>query len=132
MPLTYHLDRQRAIVTITGDYAEPVEWRALLGTIARDPDYRRGFSFLRDLRASAHPVSAPTVVGIIAVVKQFWGALGAHRAAIVTKPGIDVPALIAEALAGDEDIPLRAFTSYDDAVSWLQEDRPQPRESRPT
>jgi hypothetical protein len=132
MPLTYRLDPLRAIVTITGDYAEASEWQELLAAVARDPGYRRGFSFLRDLRASAHPVSAQTVVGIIAVVKQFWSVLGAHRAAIVTRPGLDVPAVIAEALAGGENIPLRAFTSYDDAVTWLQEDRPQHRESPAT
>jgi hypothetical protein len=120
-PLTYRIDPVREIVTITGDYADAAGWRQLLGDVSRDPAYRRGFSFIRDLRASAHPVSAETVVGIIAVVRQYWSALGAARAAIVTKPGIDYPAVIAEALANDEHIALRAFTSYDDAVKWLRE-----------
>jgi hypothetical protein len=121
MPLTYRIDGAKGIVTITGDYAEAADWRVLLGTVAQDPNYRRGFSFIRDLRASANPVSAQAVVGIIAVVGEFWAQLGVRRAAIVTRPGIDDPAVIAHALAADEHIPLRAFTSYDDAVRWVRE-----------
>lgn len=108
-------------MTITGDYAEAAEWRALLDALARDPAYRRGFLFLRDLRTSVRPVGAETVLGIIAVVREFWSQLGVRRAAMLTRPGIDVPAMMAAALAEDEDLPLRAFTSYDDAVSWLRE-----------
>ena len=121
MALIYRIDPARELVTITGDYAEPAEWFVLLSTIAADPAYRRGFSFLRDLRASDHPVSEETVVGIIKVVRAFWEKLGVRRAAIVTRPGIDIPATVAHALAQSEDIPLRAFPSYDDAVSWLRE-----------
>lgn len=119
MPLAYQIDPVRKIVTITGDYGDAADWHALLTAVARDPGYRRGFNFLRDLRESEHPVNAETVIGIIAVVRKFWDALGATRAAIVTRPGIDNPAMIAEALAGEEHIALRAFTSYHDAVRWL-------------
>lgn len=119
MPLRYEIDPLQRIVTITGDYAEPEEWRDLLASVSRDPAFGRGFSFLRDLRASVHPVSADVVMGIIAVVREFWGALGARRAAIVTRPGIDVPATIAHALAEDQNLPLRAFDDYHDAMEWL-------------
>jgi hypothetical protein len=122
MPLTYRIDPAQRIVIITGDYAEPAEWRTLLGALATDPGYRHGFSFIRDLRSSEHPVSAEAVVGIIAVVRAYWPKLGAHRAAIVTRPGVDMPAVMAEALADDEDIPLRAFTSYADALDWVREE----------
>jgi hypothetical protein len=121
MSLAYRIDPAQRVVTITGDYADAAGWRVLLNAVAQDPNYRRGFNFIRDLRDSEHPVSAATVVGIIAVVREFWNALGATRAAIVTRPGIDYPAVIAEALADDEHIALRAFTSYDDAVSWLRD-----------
>jgi len=121
MSLAYRIDPADGVVTITGDYGDAAGWRVLLNAVAQDPDYHRGFNFIRDLRDSAHPVSAATVVGIIAVVRQFWDALGATRAAIVTRPGIDYPAVIAEALADEEHIALRAFTSYDDAVSWLRD-----------
>ena len=121
MPLAYQIDPASHIVTITGDYAAAAEWKALLANLASDPDYRRGFNFVRDLRASAHPVDAQTVTGILAVVKQVWDVLGVHRAAIVTRRGIDLPASVAHALADLEGIPLRAFTSYDDAVRWLNE-----------
>jgi hypothetical protein len=121
MPLTYRIDPAQGIVTITGDYEEAGGWRVLLEAVSRDPAYARGFSFIRDLRASAHPVDAQAVMGIIAVVREFWGALGARRAAIVTKAGMDDPAVIAHALADDEQIPLRAFTSYEDALEWVRE-----------
>ena len=121
MPLMYRIDSVEGIVTITGDYADATEWRELLTAVGKDPNFRRGGSFLRDQRASEHPVSAETVIGIIAVVREFWTTLGVYRAAIVTRYGIDNPAMIAEALAGSEQIPLRAFTSYDDALRWLRE-----------
>ena len=91
----------------------------LLAAIAEDPHYRRGLGFLRDLRTSEHPVSADAVIGIIAVVREFWDRLGATRAAILTRPGIDVAATVAHALAEDERLPLRAFNSHDDAIAWL-------------
>ena len=122
MPLAYHIDQQQRLVTITGDYAEPAEWQVLLGNVRADPGFRPGFAFLRDLRKSAHPVDAHTVMGIIAVVRQMWTPLGVRRAAMVTRPGIDVPASVAHALAEDENMPLRAFTSYEDAVAWLADD----------
>lgn len=119
MPLGYDIDAADRIVTITGDYAQPSEWRALLMAVAEDPQYRPGYGFLRDLRHSVHPVSADVVMGIIAVVQEFWGRLGAKRAAILTRPGIDIPATVAHALAEDERLPLRAFNSHEDAVRWL-------------
>jgi hypothetical protein len=120
MPLSYRIDRVQGIVTILGDYEQAGGWRVLLEEVACDPDYARGFSFIRDLRASAHPVSAEAVIGIIAVVREFWSTLGVKRAAIVTRPGMDDAAVIAHALAQDERIPLRAFTSYDDAAMWVR------------
>ena len=124
MALQYDIDAAQRIVTITGDYAEPGEWRVLLAAIADDPDYPGGCGFLRDLRASEHPVTAQAVMGIITVVQEFWHRLQVRRAAIVTRGSIDAPAMIAHALAEDRRIPLRAFTSYDDAVAWLKDDRP--------
>ena len=122
VPLAYRIDEQKKLVTITGDYAEPAEWRALLARVRSDPRLRPGFGFMRDLRYSTPPVDAQAVMGIIAVVRQMWAALGVRRAAMVTRPGIDVPAAVAHALAEDENLPLRAFTSYDDAVGWLAEE----------
>ena len=120
MPLSYSIDPARQIVTITGDYTDAEGWRVLLGAVAADPGYQRGFGFIRDLRASDHPVDVKTVMGIIAVVREFWPVLGVRRAAMVTRLGIDTPATVAEALAQDERVALRAFTSYDDAVEWVR------------
>jgi hypothetical protein len=120
MPLTYQIDPQEGIVTIAGDYAEAAEWRALLGSIASDPAFRRGLGFIRDLRASAHPVSAEAVIQIIDVVKEHWERMGVRRAAIVTRRGVDMPAMIAHALAETDHLALRAFTDYEDALEWLR------------
>ena len=76
MPLSYSIDSNRQIVTITGDYTDAQGWRTLLEAVAADPSYQRGFGFIRDLRASDHPVDAETVIGIIAVVREFWDVLG--------------------------------------------------------
>jgi len=120
MALRYRIDAAAGVVTITGDYAEAGEWRRLLTMVMHDPEYQRGFSFIRDLRSSEHPVSAETVIAIIGVVRDFWGKLGAHRAAIVTRPGIDNPAMVAHALADHQHIPLRAFSAIEGAVAWVR------------
>jgi hypothetical protein len=123
MPLHYDIDNTERIVTITGDYAETSEWRVLLAAIAEDPHYRRGLGFLRDLRASEHR-SAPTRwIGIIAVVREFWDRLGATRAAILTRPGIDVPATVAHALAEDERSPCaRSIPTTTPSPGWREAD----------
>jgi hypothetical protein len=93
----------------------------MLNDVKADPLCRPGLAFLRDLRRSTHPVSPETVVGIIAVVRELWSQLGVRRAAMVTRPGIDIPAMVAHALAEVEQIPLKVFTSYDEALQWLAE-----------
>ena len=117
--LSYAIDTDARLVTVTGDYSDAAGWRVLLSAVAADPRYRRGSGFLRDLRAAEHPVDAKTVIGIIAVVHEFWEVLGVTRAAMVTRLAIDTPATVAEALAQDQRVALRAFTSYEDALTWL-------------
>ena len=121
MALTYRLDKVRRVVTITGDYADASGWRALLETISKDPAFGPGFNFIRDLRESRHPVDATTVLNIITVVRHYWTILGVRRAAIVMGAREHDPALIAHALAGEHDLAVRAFISYDDAMDWLEE-----------
>jgi len=120
MALDYQIDAVDRIVTITGDYTDGAGWRTLLTAVAGDPDYRRGFGFLRDVRSSEHPVDAATVMGIIAVVREFWDVLGVTRAAILTRRTVDNAAVMAHALAEEEHLAIRAFNSYEDAVRWLQ------------
>ena len=120
MALSYSIDPRQQIVVITGDYTDAEGWRQLLHAVSIDPAYRPGSGFIRDLRASQHPVDATTVMGIIAVVREFWDVLNVRRAAMVTRLAVDTPAIVAEALAQDQRVALRAFTSYDEAVAWVR------------
>jgi hypothetical protein len=120
-PLSYSIDPDNEFVTIVGDFSNAEGWQSMLNAIASDPLYKRGFSFIRDLRDSAYPVDVATVSRIIAVVDQFWSVLGAHRAAIVMGPTHQDPALVAHALAEYHHLPIRAFTSFDDAVAWVRQ-----------
>ncbi len=121
MPLQYRIDAAQQLVTITGEYAQPEEWKELLARVLNDPRRRPGFAFLRDLRDATTPVDAATVVGIIDVVRRYWPQLQPSRAAIVTPRDVDPAALVAHALADAQHIPLQAFTSYEEALTWLHE-----------
>ena len=120
MPLHYTIDTARQLITITGEYADSAEWRVLLGQILADPRRQAGFAFLRDLRDASAPVDAETVIGIIEVVRKFWPQLQPSRAAIVTSRELNPAAFVAHALADAQNMPLQAFTSYDEAMQWLQ------------
>jgi hypothetical protein len=120
VPLSYTIDPVERLITITGEYAEPGEWRQLLEDVLRDPRRQPGFAFLRDLREATRPVDAATVVGIIEVVRRFWPLLQPSRAAILTPRQFDPAALTAHALADAEEMPLEAFTSFDTAMTWLR------------
>src|SRR3712207_5877153 len=119
MSLTYSIDPSRRLVTILGEYADADEWRAVLTALLRDPDFQRGFGFVRDLRDARNPVDVETVMRIIRVVRDIWPVLGPSRAAIVTPREMDSAAVVAHALAQDHNLPLRAFTSYDAALDWV-------------
>jgi hypothetical protein len=120
MGLSYTIDEAAQLVTITGEYSAADDWQELLARVLADPRRRPGFAFLRDLREATHPVDAATVIGIIAVVRQFWPHLRPSRAAILTRHDIDPAAMVAHALADAENIPLQAFNSYDVAMEWLR------------
>lgn len=119
MGLSYTIDENRNLVTITGDYADAAEWERVLTLIAGDPRRRDGCAILRDQRGGTTPVDAATVVAIMQVVRRFWPELGARRAAIVMPHIYDPPALVAQAIAADDDIPIQAFAKYDAAIDWL-------------
>jgi len=79
--LQYVIDPARRLTTITGEYAVPEEWAALLGTILRDPEWQPGFAFLRDLREGWGAFRARrwvwTFVVYFAVANTLWGAWAA-------------------------------------------------------
>ena len=119
MPLTYTIDSTQRIITITGDYAGADEWRSLLARVLNDPQRQPGFAFLRDLRTATKPVSAATVVGVMDVIRQLWPLLQTTGIAVLTPREVDPAALTAYAIADAENMPLKVFRSYDDAVEWL-------------
>ena len=120
MPLAYTIDPTLRIITITGEYAGADEWRALLVRVLNDPQRKPGFAFLRDLRSATTPVTAATVVGVMDVIRQLWPQLQPAGIAVLTNLEVDPAALTAHAIADAEDIPLKVFRSYDDAVEWLR------------
>ena len=75
---------------------------------------------LRDLRGATTKADVKMVMGIIDVVRRIWPQLQASRAAMVTTVAIDTAA-VAQVLAAEQEIPLRAFTSYAAAVEWLRD-----------
>src|SRR5438552_3846202 len=50
MALTYSIDIDTRLITITGEYADAEEWAELLGRMVSDPQLAPGFAVLRDLR----------------------------------------------------------------------------------
>lgn len=120
MSLAYEIDEHDRLIVITGEYSDAAEWQSLLSTVLADPRRKPGFAFLRDLRAAITPVDADTVVQIMDVVRRFWPQLQPSRAAIVTNQNEDPAALVAHALADSQQLPMRAFNSYDEARAWLK------------
>lgn len=119
MPLTYTIDRTQRLITIAGEYADGGEWTALLARILNDPQREPGFAILRDLRGASTPVSAAAVVGVMDVIKRFWPLLQPTRIAVLTPLEFDPAALTAHAIADEKGIPLKVFSTYDEAVEWL-------------
>ena len=120
MSLAYSIDPTQRIITITGEYAGADEWRSLLARVLNDPQRQSGFALLRDLRDATTPVSAATVVGVMDVIRQLWPLLQPAGIAVLTPLEVDPAALTACAIADAEHIPLKVFSSYDDAVEWLR------------
>ena len=121
MSLSYSVDSTARIVTISGDYAGVEDWMRLLTTIAVDPNCPRGCAYLRDLREGTVPTDADTLVAVMDSIGKAWQAVKPRRAAILTREGDDITAQVADALAGARKLPVRAFTSYDEAIRWLRE-----------
>jgi hypothetical protein len=124
MPLSYAIDPTQRLVTISGEYADADEWARLLNDVLRDPMREAGFGFLRDLRGATKPVDAATVVQIVAVVRRLWPLLQPTRAAILTPHRLDAAAFVAQALSESQQLPLRVFQSFDEAIAWLNGDEP--------
>jgi hypothetical protein len=120
MTLAYTVDTEQRLITISGEYADAEAWKLLLSRVLHDPRLTPGFAFLRDLRLATTPVDAATVAGIIEAVRGFWPHLQPSRVAILTPREFDPAALAAHALADSHRLPMRMFTSYEEAVDWLQ------------
>ena len=118
--IDYAIDPGQKLIVITGDYATPEQWMELLGRLRADPQRQPGFAVLRDLRGARENADVQAIVGIIDVIRRMWPHLQLSRAAVVTTDAIDTAAA-SQVLAAEQQIPLRAFTSYQSAVEWLRD-----------
>ena len=121
MPLTYKIDPGRSLVTIAGPYATATEWLILLGLVRRDPALPSPSNFLRDLRGADRPPNQAMASATFNVVQRFWSELGVRKWAVLTDAADDAVPLMMQTLGEQNDLAIRVFTSYIDAVTWLQE-----------
>jgi hypothetical protein len=120
MLLAYTIDPVQRLITITGEYAGRDAWQDVLSRVLGDPDLQPGLNLLRDLRGATTPTNAETVIEVISVVCAFWPKLQLSRYAVVTPRSMDPAALVAQALADREDLPMRIFTTHEEATQWLR------------
>jgi hypothetical protein len=119
MSLEYSVDAERRLVTIRGDFTAPTEWVALAGSLLRDPRVKSHFAFLRDLRGVKETHSPATVLAVFRIVQRFWPTFRPIKGAIVTERGNNYAAQVAQALADGDDLPIRVFTDFEEAVEWV-------------
>ena len=119
MALEYTIDPGRQIITITGEFASATEWLLLTGRLRRDPLFKPHSKFLRDQRGATHPPNSAMAAAIFNVIQRFWPELQVARWAIVTEHATDVIPITMQALGEQAGLPIRVFTSTDDAIEWL-------------
>lgn len=117
--LAYTVDPAHRLVTITGEYANAADWLKLAGKVLRDKRVKAGFAFLRDLRGAKKVPDASVVVAAFQVVQRFWPSVTPLKAAILTDSDDNSAVLVAQALADSHNLPIRVFTTYEEAVEWL-------------
>jgi hypothetical protein len=118
MSLNYSVDSDRRIVIISGDFTSPSEWVLLASRLLRDPAVTSNFVFLRDLRGVKQTHSPATVLAVFRIVRRFWPTFRPIKGAIVTDRGENYAAQVAQALADTDDLPIRVFTDFDEALEW--------------
>ena len=119
MALAYRVDPAQRLVTITGEYANAAEWLKLAGKVLRDKQVEAGFGFLRDLRGATRVPDTSMVVSAFQVVQRFWPSVTPLKAAILTDRDDNSVANVAQALADGHNLPIRVFTTYEEAIEWL-------------
>jgi hypothetical protein len=117
--LAYHIDSARRLVTVTGEPATAPDWRALFEQLRSDRAFQTGLALLREVRRPAHHVDAGTIHNLIVVLREMCHVLELRRIAIVTPRNRGEKAVMLQAMAEDQGVPLRAFTFIEDALSWL-------------
>jgi hypothetical protein len=121
--LVYTIDSDQRLITIAGEYAGPDEWKSILSRVLGDPRCQPGLLMLRDLRDATTPTNAETVVEVLNVVREFWPKLQLSRYAVVTPLSMDPAALVAQAIADREEMPMRIFSTCEEALQWLRQDK---------
>jgi hypothetical protein len=121
MPLTHKIDSSKRLVTITGAYASATEWLMFLGQLRRDPAVPPHPNLLRDLRGADRPPNQAMASAIFNVVQRFWPELRVRKWAVLTDDAEDVVPRMMQSLGEQHGLAIRMFTSYIDAIAWLQE-----------
>ena len=124
--LTYTIDPASRIVVITGEYSDRGQWEELASRLFADPAFGPGYAFLRDLRNARVTATDTNILEVFDLVRKVWPRIQATRAAIVTRRDDATSAMMTQALADGEHLPIRAFDSLDLAMEWLR-DKSQPR-----
>jgi hypothetical protein len=120
MPLSYVIDPIERMVTITGEYADANELAHLLARLIADARRQPGFVFLRDVRDVTTATAPENVLEAFDTLRRLWTQLQPRRIALVATRRLDSAASMAHALAYAEQLPMRMFTSYGEALEWLR------------
>lgn len=125
MALTYTVEPGVRLVTITGEYGDATQWQQLAQRMLADTRLQSGFSFIRDLRGGQHRATDATILETFDVVRRFWPLFKPSKAAIVTRREDATVAMVVQALADGQDLPIRTFDSYEAALDWIGAASPQ-------
>jgi hypothetical protein len=125
MPITYHIDPERNLVTISanGIINDP-EYREIRARIASDPQFRPGMNQLEDYRSvEEHNFTAEGYDSFLDQEISLRPVFGESRHAIVTSSDLHfglTRKLIVE--IGDSHQDTRVFRSMEEAEAWLSEE----------
>lgn len=121
MALTYSIDPDSRLVTLTGDQIPDFgEWQATMLIVLADPAFRPGFDFLTDRRRGEEAPTVEYLRRAVSFLDLNRGRLERCRWAVVVRgPAAYGMGRMAEAFSVDTSVEMRVFTEISDAQEWL-------------